>query len=1201
MSKLVTARKGYKKATKNILPINSGLQNIPDKNIFQTAGSIDEKSSFNGAEGANKTNLWSKGLNAGIGALANPVGDLLGNAIAGGYEGAGTAVGKIGGTVGSAVGAINPIAGAIISVGSKVLGGLGNRAFGIKTNQAALKAAKNSIAQLGNYKASFGSVDDVKGLQSVANFQNPFKGGWFRSAASKNQELKDQFIEKKDFAGRSLDNGVYNLGNDMLNNALARQVAFGGPIDVVDPSTPIGYSIYTDKYMKKNDNNGLTNMFAGMPNSIFAFGGNTQTHGSTFSSGLTHIDKGGSHEENFEQGVQMGVDNQGTPNLVEEGEVIYDDYVFSNRLTVPKHKYAKGGKLKKGEELPYEQKILKPYEGLTFADAAKKIEKKSGIVDRPNDPIAIRGFEAGLGVLYTSQEREREKEKLREMQEAIDNMTPEELQALQQQMAMAQQQSEQQAMAEQQQQMVPEGMEYMQQPMEQYQPIAALGGILNTSDKKLFYDGGWTDYQKELKKYGITPEQYIEYLNRVNTSDTPITLETIGDDNFGKNDVADEVLNRINTITKQYNRRAKQQKINPEALTGRAKAQYNRELQQAIISGITYPDYNVKQDKLLTFNSATIDNARNKGEAYAEAASFNNMLASGAKEVELDDQGKVKWQSIPGLTKIDNTEEGFYSNLADLDDEGLASRGIYDYKKGTPSSISDYNNLRLYGWKKDEDGNYTLNEDYYSPDVTSEQQGNTSSTYKISPFGDLQPDAEGYKEALQKLQGTQKYIDFTKTINDAINNAKGKFEDLSPDIQNYLRYLDAHTGNIEDNLLTYADDGKITGINPEASNIYSRRRDDDKFGLYHYSIMDATGPTASRFYYEDPTSKEKIYINRPDDGVFTYDKDNPLSQPIGDITYNDYKVTGLNKDRILTRLPNGQVLDITDLDDIDSWKLLDKPVLQDNTDNLGFGVIGNTKWADYSTNPNTKYDDYNPFPEIPVGPYLGAAGLQAGMLAYNLLNPADYTHAETIEKAGSNTIPMYISSDYRPTYMKPHKFDMWAQRNRNAANLNSAINTFGNSVNPNANANVQLALYNALNADGQLGIDADKYNREDDFKVAAHNSEQNKNLAQFDMQAKLANQNAYMDASKIGVQSAIEANRMKQAIDDAKSTAISNNISGLTNLWLAYAQNKDSNNLMRWSMKTGQYGPGIYFAKDFKQQAGRAKGGKINRKKGLRF
>jgi len=82
--------------------------------------------------------------------------------------------------------------------------------------------------------------------------------------------------------------------------------------------------------------------------------------------------------------------------------------------------------------------VLKPFEGLTFAEAAKKIEKKSGAADRPTDAIAQRGMEAELSVLRDVQEKEREKEKLKEMQEAIDNMTPEEFAMLQQQMQASQ-------------------------------------------------------------------------------------------------------------------------------------------------------------------------------------------------------------------------------------------------------------------------------------------------------------------------------------------------------------------------------------------------------------------------------------------------------------------------------------------------------------------------------------------------------------------------------------------------------------------------------------------------------------------------------------------------------------------------------------------------------------------------------------------
>jgi len=94
------------------------------------------------------------------------------------------------------------------------------------------------------------------------------------------------------------------------------------------------------------------------------------------------------------------------PNLVEEGEVRWNDYMFSDRLTVPKgrkrksNKYSRGGNLakRKGVDIPYEDIVLKPFEGITFAEAAKKIIKRNG-ADERDDAITIRGVDAQLSVL----------------------------------------------------------------------------------------------------------------------------------------------------------------------------------------------------------------------------------------------------------------------------------------------------------------------------------------------------------------------------------------------------------------------------------------------------------------------------------------------------------------------------------------------------------------------------------------------------------------------------------------------------------------------------------------------------------------------------------------------------------------------------------------------------------------------------------
>ena len=88
----------------------------------------------------------------------------------------------------------------------------------------------------------------------------------------------------------------------------------------------------------------------------------------------------------------MGVDNQGIPNLVEQDEVIYNDYVFSNRIPVPnavRNKYK-----------------LRGTKDMTFADAAKKAAKESE--ERPNDPISQRGLEDIMNKLANEQEVMRE-------------------------------------------------------------------------------------------------------------------------------------------------------------------------------------------------------------------------------------------------------------------------------------------------------------------------------------------------------------------------------------------------------------------------------------------------------------------------------------------------------------------------------------------------------------------------------------------------------------------------------------------------------------------------------------------------------------------------------------------------------------------------------------------------------------------------
>ncbi|WCF58634.1 putative transmembrane protein [Bacteroides phage PhiCrAssBcn17] len=121
-----------------------------------------------------------------------------------------------------------------------------------------------------------------------------------------------------------------------------------------------------------------------------AFGGWLNTQGGDFTNGVTFINEGGSHEENPYQGIQIGVDPEGAPNLVEQGEVVYDDYVFSDRMEIP-------------DDIRKEYKLR----GKTFAKAAKSAQRESE--ERPNDPLSTKGLQAAMKRIATAQEEARER------------------------------------------------------------------------------------------------------------------------------------------------------------------------------------------------------------------------------------------------------------------------------------------------------------------------------------------------------------------------------------------------------------------------------------------------------------------------------------------------------------------------------------------------------------------------------------------------------------------------------------------------------------------------------------------------------------------------------------------------------------------------------------------------------------------------
>ena len=467
-------------------------------------------------------------LNAG----ANLVGGAGYKLIGEGYDanGVGKGIQTVGSTAGGIVSQFNPVLGAAITAGSGILGGAVNRFFGMKTNDKALATANANINQAMKYEGRASSFDNVQAAPTMISHGTVYKGGhWNHKAANRKNEMlanHEQYAANK--ATREMNNNIGLLKHKQAQGALANYSALGGPID-----GPIAYQFandYLTNYANAHKNNTLPQIPA-MPMNMNAFGGDLQVHGADWSTGLAHVKTGGTHEENPYGGVTVGADRQGTPNMVEEGETIWDSqsYVFSNRLKVPRLK--KKNKKAKGGDLTSEEKILKPFEDKTFAEASKKAEKLAGIEERPNDVIAKRGLEAMLASLMNAQEKERALEQLKQLEEAVQQMSPQELQAFQQQLAHGIQQQEamqeqqvpqdqQMAMQEQmpqEQQMMPEeqGIPQEEMPVEQMPeeevPQEEAVPQQQAYGGNLYWAGGFTDdnWKQIENKYNIqiTPSQ----------------------------------------------------------------------------------------------------------------------------------------------------------------------------------------------------------------------------------------------------------------------------------------------------------------------------------------------------------------------------------------------------------------------------------------------------------------------------------------------------------------------------------------------------------------------------------------------------------------------------------------------------------------------------------------------------------------------
>lgn len=339
------------------------------------------------------------------------IGGIAGNMIGGGKQ---TGVGNLISSASNIASAIPGPWGAVAGAGLQVLGGITNAAFGTKWNKENIAKTENTINNLRELRADANSADTLTNMVNNltlgdANFSDSYigKDGWFSNkAAKKARKLRAEMRDANDYAIDTLELNADNISTGILDSLESNYAALGGFINKysdggsihINPANRGKFNATKKRTGKTTEElthskNPLTRKRAIFAQNAshwkHAFGGHLNTNGSDFMTGLTYIDNGDTHENNPYEGVPMGADSEGTPNLVEQGEVIFNDYVYSNRLQVPKAV----------------RKKYKLRDNMTFADAVKYLTKS--YEERPNDSISRDTAMEVLADLANIQEAER--------------------------------------------------------------------------------------------------------------------------------------------------------------------------------------------------------------------------------------------------------------------------------------------------------------------------------------------------------------------------------------------------------------------------------------------------------------------------------------------------------------------------------------------------------------------------------------------------------------------------------------------------------------------------------------------------------------------------------------------------------------------------------------------------------------------------
>ena len=546
-------------------------------------------------------------------------------------------------------------------------------------------------------------------------------------------------------------------------------------------------------------------------------GGNMNTdipdagqHGGYFSNDVRYINAGGTHEENPNQGVQQGISQDGQPNLVEQGEVIYNDYVFSKRLDMPDKYKAVLGIQNKGK--------------VSFADAAKELTKESS--ERPNDPISNNGKAYSLNALQQMQEKTKfdklpKKQKQAIMMQAMQQMQQAAAQQQQAQQGQAQQQQPGQEQQQQQQQQQAEQEAQQQQQMQQQgqPPMMAYGG-------HLFDDGGYSQMMRDVPIYASGLQVATDAMGLTNKPDMS-DINEIRNFRFNTPQISAGQLSQqmdyqpidtnymLNKLNANYGATVRQLQNSSNGNRGQLQAGllaagYNT--QNAIGDTLqkAYETNRAQQLAALTFNRET--DKQNIANNLA-AAEYNSKAAfqdQSARYTALQDAYKLKDAATSAASAARSAnQKAFYENVA--------AKGKEQQTQAMAEGI--------YGMHKDQYGNYVPNasveqlaSEYYNTTTNPTEEGLRAFVSQQSSLNRTNITGFDYAKSLEDYHTRQegiaqkaldtklnKYIkdnsiDLTKDSNDAaIDKMLNDNNIPAKDRQETLRRLSKDTNGVYTN------------------------------------------------------------------------------------------------------------------------------------------------------------------------------------------------------------------------------------------------------------------------------------------------------------------------------------------------------------------------------------------------------------------